>query len=55
MNIYFVAMIMLHVLNIGINLAKHDEIRIEKYNVFTQLLGSAISITLIYLAIRKGF
>lgn len=55
MNGYFLAMIIINVLNIGIELAKHGEPRKDKHNVFTQLLGSTIGLTIIYMAIRTGF
>ncbi len=55
MNGWFLAMIIINVLNIGIALAKHGETKTEEYNVFTQLLGSAIGLTIIYMAIKTGF
>lgn len=55
MNGWFLAMIIMHVLNLGIHLAKHGETKIEKYNVFTQLFGSVIGLALIYMAIKTGF
>ncbi len=57
MNGYFFTMIIMHALLLGINLAKHgeEEIKIEKYNFFTQLFGSTIDLAIIYMAIKTGF
>jgi len=55
MNGWFLAIIIIGVLNLGINLAKHGEKKNEKYNFITSLLGMAIQLTLIYMAIKTGF
>ncbi len=55
MNGWFLAMVIINVLNLGIELAKHGEPRKDKYNVFSQLLGSAIGLTIIYMAVKTGF
>jgi len=55
MNIYFIIMIGIHLLNLGIALGRHGEHKVEKYNFWTQLIGSTIGITLLYLAVKTGF
>lgn len=56
MNIWFLIMIITQALGVGIHLSRHgEEIKDRKYNFFTQLFASAISLTLIYMAIKTGF
>lgn len=55
MNICFLILIIMHILNIGIALGRHGEERIQKYNVFTTLIGSGIEIALLYFAVKIGF
>lgn len=55
MNICFIILTIMYILNIGIALGRHGQEKIEKYNVFTTLIGSGIGITLLYLAVRTGF
>lgn len=55
MNYWFLALIILFVLSIGIHLAKHGEKRNEKYNFWSALMGSIIQLVLVYFAIKVGF
>ena len=55
MNIYFIILIILYILNIGIALGKHGEEKISRYSFPTTLLGSGVGITLLYFAIKTGF
>ena len=55
MNIYFIILILIYILNIGINIGKHEEERRAKYNMITSLIGSGIGITLLYFAVKTGF
>lgn len=55
MNGWFLALIILNVLNIGINMAKHGESKNEKFNFWSALIGAAISTFLVYMAIQTGF
>ncbi len=56
MNIWFLIMIITHALGVGMHLSRHgEEIKGRKYNFFIQLFASAISLTLIYIAIKTGF
>lgn len=55
MNGWFLAMITIYILNIGISLAKHGEEKKGEYNFFSQLLGAVIGIFIIYMAVKTGF
>ena len=55
MNIYFIILIIIHILNIGIELGKNGEEKISKYSFPKALLGSGIGITLLYFAVKTGF
>ena len=55
MNYYFIAALILYVMNLGINLTRNGEPREDKYNFFTSLISSLIVIVLMYLAIKTGF
>ncbi|WP_179123887.1 hypothetical protein [Paraliobacillus ryukyuensis] len=55
MNGWFLAVIALYLLSLGIHLAKHGEPRDDKYNFWSTLVGGLIQITLIYFAIKSGF
>jgi len=55
MNGWLITLIILGVLNIGINLAKHGESKSdEKYNFFTATIAFLIQLFLIYKAIEVG-
>ena len=55
MNIYFIILTVMYLLNIGIALGKHGEEKITKYNWLTTFIGSAIGFTLLYFAVKTGF
>lgn len=55
MNIWFLIMIIVDSLNIGISLAKHGQPRETNYNFFSRLIGCGIDIFIIYMAIKTGF
>lgn len=55
MNGWFIAIVVLQVLNIGIHLAKHGENTNSKFNFYSVLVVSLISLFLIYMAIQTGF
>lgn len=55
MNIYFCIMVAIHLLNLGIELGKHGEEKTRKYNFWASLIGSAIGMLLLYLAVKTGF
>lgn len=55
MNIYFIILICIYALNIGINLAKDREQKDGEYNFVVSLIASIIGILLLYLVIKKGF
>lgn len=55
MNIWFCILIVIHILNLGVELGKHGERKTKTHNFFVQLVGSAIGITLLYLAVKTGF
>ena len=54
MNGWFLSLIIIAVLNIGINLAKHGEKRNDDYNVVTSIIGATIQLVLTYMAIKVG-
>lgn len=41
-------MLSLYMLDIGINLAKHGELKTERYNFFTTLFGALLGILILY-------
>lgn len=55
MNGYFIAIMVIEILGLGIHLAKHGEPREGKYNFGLCLIVTAINIFLIIMAIKKGF
>lgn len=55
MNIYFIILICIYILNLGIELAKHGEEKTGEHNFFNALIGSAIGIILLYFAVKTGF
>ena len=55
MNIYFIVLMIMYILNIGIALGKHGEENVSKYSFLATLLGSGIGIALLYLAVKTGF
>lgn len=55
MNIYFLIIIIVYALNIGISIAKHGKPQEGKYNFLTTLIGACIGIFITYMAIKIGF
>lgn len=55
MNGWFLTLIIIDVLSIGIHLAKHGEPRDNNYNFFGALIGTLINLGIIYMAIKVGF
>lgn len=55
MNVYFMILLILQFLNLGISLGKHGETVIKKYNFWFQLIGATIAIILLYFAVKTGF
>lgn len=55
MNGWFIALLILNVLGLGINMAKHGEPKKEKYSFWSALIGSGLVIWLAYMAVVTGF
>lgn len=55
MNYYFIALLILYAMNLGINLSRNGQPKKENYNFFTSLIAVIIEITLVYFAIKTGF
>jgi len=55
MNGYFIAILVIEILGLGIHLAKHGEPRDGQYNFGLCLIMTAINMFLIVMAIKKGF
>lgn len=55
MNYYFIGILILYAMNLGINLTRHGQPREDNYNFITFLIAAIIEVTLIYFAIKKGF
>ena len=55
MNYYFIVILMLFAMNLGINLTRHGQPREDNYNLFTSLIAVIIEIILVYFAIKTGF
>lgn len=55
MNVYFMILLILQFLNLGISLGKHGETVTKKYNFWFQLIGTTIAIILLYFAVKTGF
>lgn len=55
MNIWFIVLICLSMMNIGLNLARDGEPRRDKYSFIGSLIGAAINIGITYMAIKQGF
>lgn len=54
MNGWFLAVIILGVLGVGMNLAKDGQPREGNYNFWVALIGTLIQIGLVYMAIKAG-
>lgn len=55
MNIYFIIIMILQCMGLGIDLVRHGKERIVKDNFLGSLIGRTISITLLYFAVKTGF
>lgn len=55
MNYYFIGLLILYAMNLGIVLSRHGQIKVEKYNCFYTFIATIIEVTLIYFAIKTGF
>ena len=55
MNYYFIAVLILYAMNLGIVLSRNSKPREYKYSFSTSLISSLIVIVLMYLAIKTGF
>ena len=55
MNIYFIILILLQFIGLGIDLARHGKERIITDNFWDNLIARIISITLLYFAVKTGF
>ena len=55
MNIYFIILILLQFMGLGIDLARHGKERIIKDNFWNNLIARTISMTLLYFAVKTGF
>ena len=55
MNWWFLALIVLYLINLGTHLARHNGIKISIYNFWICLFGTVIGVFLIYMAVKTGF
>ena len=55
MNYYFITLMMLLAMNLGINLTRHGQQRTYNCNFFISLIGIIIETLLVYFAIKTGF
>lgn len=55
MNYYFITLLILYAMNLGMVLTRNGEPREDKYSFFTSLISCLIVIGLTYLAIQTGF
>lgn len=55
MNGWFIALLMMYALDLGIATAKNGQKKEGKYSFGGSLIGSAIGIFIVYMAIRTGF
>lgn len=55
MNIYFIIILVMDFLGLGIHLALHGKPKDGEYNFFTSSLSVALNIFLIVMAIKTGF
>ena len=55
MNIYFIILMVLQCMGLGIDLARHGKERTIKDNFWSSLISRIISITLLYFAVKTGF
>lgn len=55
MNIYFIILMILQCMGLGIDLARHGKERIVKDNFWATLIAKIIETTLLYFAVKTGF
>lgn len=55
MNYWFIALLMIYSVNLGIVLSRNGQPREDNYNFFTSLIVIIIEVVLIYFAIKTGF
>lgn len=55
MNGWFIALLVIYVLNLGVELGKHGKPREGKHNFWLGVVGSLIGVFLVYMAIKTGF
>ena len=55
MNVYFIIILILDTLGLGMHLAKDGEPKEGEYNFFVSLISVILNIFLIVMAIKKGF
>lgn len=55
MNYYFIALLILLAMSLGINLTRHGQQRTDNYIFFTSLIAVIIETVLVYFAIKTGF
>lgn len=55
MNYYFIALLILYAMNLGIVLSRNGQPMKGKYSFFTSFISCSIIVLLIYLAIQTGF
>lgn len=55
MNYYFIGLLILYAVNLGVNLTRNGEPREDEYSFFTSLITVIIETVLVYFAIKTGF
>lgn len=55
MNIYFIILMILQFMGLGVDLARHGKERTIKENFWSSLISRIISTTLLYFAVKTGF
>lgn len=55
MNVYFIIILIMEILGLGMHLAKDGEPKEGEYNFFVSLIAVALNMFLIVMAIKTGF
>lgn len=55
MNGWFITLIILQAIGLGIHTARHGQKSENTYNFWVKLIASGIVLTLIYMAVKTGF
>lgn len=55
MNIYFIVLVVLQLLGLGVLMGKHGEPRTDKYNFYMGVLNFTFITWIVYKAIEVGF